>query len=314
MLPDQRLESRVAAHQQAAIVEQHHAHRAEVEPVVQLAGRAVGTFARHVLGGRVLHHHQQQGAALRIGDPAPRGSVPALMAAGVEQAALEQRAGVGERGVGEEGLARLQAAGAVFGRLQLERVAPDQPVARVAGELEIGRVHVDEPEGSILQRGGERCVPDEPEGLVHRVHRLGRRRRRGRGQQAQHRFSRIEPAPGQREGAAVGQARQRRLGGTRLTALRGLQPGHGRRAEQRFEPGQRQAHGIGHEPRRGAVGKTDQAGGVEQQHGLAEAVEQGVPGRQWQPGLGADRAPQCHGGGRLIRAGSPPSARAAARG
>ena len=69
---DQRLEGRVGAHQQAAVVEQHHADRAQVEPVVELAQRAVGALARHVLGGGVLQHAQVAAAAPSLVDSARR--------------------------------------------------------------------------------------------------------------------------------------------------------------------------------------------------------------------------------------------------
>ena len=87
------------------------------------------------------------------------------------------------------------------------------------------------------------------------------------------------------------------LGGARLAALCGLQPFGGCGADQRAERRHALPHGGGQRYLCGAVGERDDALGVEQQHRLGERVEQGHPGRQRQPGLGANRAPYCHGAG-----------------
>ena len=79
------VERRVAADQQAAVVEQDHADRAEIEPVVELAHRAVGTLPGGVLAGRVLQDGEELRTAIGARHDMACSAEPALLAVAVQQ-------------------------------------------------------------------------------------------------------------------------------------------------------------------------------------------------------------------------------------
>ena len=169
---DQRVEGTVGAHEQAAVVEQHHADRTQVEPVVELARRAVGALARHVLGGAVLHRQQVQRAPLVVEQRAARLAQPALAAAGVDQAPLEQGRHVAAVEVLAQALADLTLLGAVLLGLQVDRVDADQLVARRSRDIGERRVGVEQTEIGSPQRCREARRPDQcepPSGPVRAV-------------------------------------------------------------------------------------------------------------------------------------------------
>ncbi len=162
------VERRVGADQQAAVVEQDHADRAEVEPVVELAHRAVGALARGVLAGRVLEHGEVERRAALARQDAARGAVPALEAARVDQPALAQRRRVGAAVRRHQHPALLEVGGAVLLVLQLDRVAADEGGAIEAGELDEGVVDVDDQEVGVLQRRRKRRLPEDLQRLANR--------------------------------------------------------------------------------------------------------------------------------------------------
>ena len=163
----QLVEGRVGSHQQATVVEQHHADRAQVEPVVELAHRAVGTLARGVLGGGVLEHRQVERLARLVGEHLTRGTKPALHAGRVEQPALGAVSRLDSIAGGNQALAVLDRRLSVLLGQQLDEVTPDQRLARHADEGSEGRVDVDEAERPVLQRCRKGRMPEQPQHLVH---------------------------------------------------------------------------------------------------------------------------------------------------
>ncbi len=171
------VEGRVGADQQAALVEQHHADRAQVEPVVELAHRAVGTIARHVLGRRVLQHGQIERRAVRADQHVAGGAKPALEARRVEQAALGTVGHLDAR-AGVDALAVLDRRQPVFLGQEVGEVAADDGFAGQPDEGGEGGIDIDEEEGLVLQRSRKGRVPEQPENLVHGG-RAGRGRMQG---------------------------------------------------------------------------------------------------------------------------------------
>ena len=296
----QRLERRVGAHQQAGLVEQHHAHRAQHEPVVELERRAVGPLARNVLGGAVLHHHQIDGAACCVGQQVAGRAKPAFTPLHVEQAALQQGRHVGTQKVFLQALAQGAVAGPVFFGLQLDRVAAHQAFTAVAGEIEVGLVDVDESKIGILQGAGKRRLPVD----VQRLARCGGQRRRlaGRcrnqravgcrrgGLNAQRKMQGVEPLPGHLRAAPVAQVRSRCHASRRATEQGLLQPLHRGRAQRVGQVGHRHARLAAQQPQRRGVGKADAAAPVEQQHRVGQAVEQRTQRRVHRPRALQDHA------------------------
>ena len=231
----------------------------------------------------VLHHHQQQRAALRVGARVRRA---ARYQRSRPPASSRRRSNsgpvVGQRRAGAQALARLQRCWRGLPRAAAR--AGRRPISRSRAKpvnSTIGRVDVDEPEVGVLQRGRETARP-RPAGRPRRTPHAARLPTAGadaaRRQQAQHRCSRIEPAPGQRAAArrraGAPAAARRHAASPRCARLQpGARPARRAAASSRR---QRQAHGSRAASRVAALlAKLTCAGGVEQQHGLAEAVEQG---------------------------------------
>ena len=162
------VERGVGADEQAAVVEQHHADRAEVEPVVELAHRTVGALARGVLAGRVLQQGEIERLPILAFEDAARGPVPADHALGVDEPALAEGRHFGAAQRCLQDLATLAVGAAVLVGLQLDRVAADQRLASAAGEIEKGLVDVDETELLVLQRHREGRVPEDLQRLLDR--------------------------------------------------------------------------------------------------------------------------------------------------
>ena len=252
-----------------------------------------------MLGGRVLQHRQVDRLARRADEQAARHPVAAFAPARIEQPPFCQRQLVAAPGVGpQHGTLRLDA-GPVFLGPQLLGVASDELLAREAGEVEEGRVRVDDAELQVLQQGRERRLPEDGDGLAHAGG--GRRRRRGRHgagrwaqrtawriacarRQVQGAMFRVEPAPRDRQHAAVREPHRRRRRGSGQADAGTLQPADRGRAERAFQLIERHARFARQPAQRGGVRQHHAAGRIEHHHGVREQVEELAPAGRIAPG------------------------------
>ena len=175
---NERFEHPVDLQQSAPIVVQHHALRAQVEPVRDFTFRTLRAHALGLLQAAVLQHRDPEQPPLQIGHRAARCAEPAFVAMGVEQPLGLGHRRRRRRWRRAEAGAQQQAGHPVPRRLQLQRVAADQLVARLAGEPKVGRVDVDQPKGAVLQGDGDQRFPDQPHRRGHPLRqglRVGRR-------------------------------------------------------------------------------------------------------------------------------------------
>ena len=91
-----------------------------------------------------------------------------MHAGGIEEAAFAQRRRVGAAARRLQDLASLAVGGLVFRRLQLDRVAAEQRLAREAAEREEGVVDVDEAELLVLQGRRKRRLPEDLQRFLDR--------------------------------------------------------------------------------------------------------------------------------------------------
>ena len=168
------VERRIRAHQQAAVVEEDHAHRAQVEPVIELAHGAVGALARGMLGGRVLQHVEVERSAVVVGEHTARDAVPALEAARVDDPHFAQLRLVTLPTRRHPLCAALPARRAIVGHLKLDRIAADKRRTPEAAERDEGVVDVDDEEVGVLQHRRKGRLPEDLQGLLDRRRQSGR--------------------------------------------------------------------------------------------------------------------------------------------
>ena len=151
--PGQCRKRAVAAHHLAAAVVHQHAHRAEIEPLVELMARLRGGVAGLLLQGDVLHQGQQQRRTVISADPARRKAEVAQPAQGVDHAPLHllgRLAAIGQRG--QPVLARAVHVGMVGGVHILQRVVAQHLVGAAAHGIEVGPVGCHHGELAVLHR------------------------------------------------------------------------------------------------------------------------------------------------------------------
>jgi len=301
---DQHLEGRVGAHDQPRVVEDQHAHRAEVEPLRQLVERALGLCPRHVLGGGVLHQLEQQTPAAGL-HRVQRGAAPAPGAVGMQQPALEQGGHAARARAVAEGAACGHEQVLLVGRRQLGHVVAQQRDARPAAEGDEGVVGVDDAVRLVVQQGRKRRCPQHAQqfGLRAVGHGPGaslgdaRGQRRGQHLQAQHAQRAAAPLHGAQRAGLAGL--EQRLGACAALARK---PAHQLAAQRR----QRGVGGLAGHQRQQQPG-SGIGTGQQRPRGRGPCVEPQQRVGQFVQQLGRDEI----GGGQPGRAHARPVTRAA---
>ena len=296
---DEGIECIVRAQQQPGSVEQHHAHRAEPEPVVDLAQRPLRAFARHVLGGRILQHREIAQLTARPDERAARHAKAQLAAFRVEHAALGQHRLQAVAAAGPQPLAPRKHLGVLPRREERQRIAPDQARAWVTGERDERVVRVDDVKPLVLQQRRERRLPEHLQCFAQALGTEHSRPGRSTGRQpaieaalrcshrgrreAQRRMTAIEWAPCDLGRAPVVQPRERRRRRIAIPRAGGnafageYEPPHRCFAERRHELGDGQARHCRQQPQARRVDESDAAVRIERQHGVGQQVEKLAP-------------------------------------
>ena len=237
--------------------------------------------ARQVLARRVVQHGEPEVVFARPGKVLQALREPAQLAGGIDEPARQrQRVAHGQDPAGA-------AAGAIFCRLELDRVAPDHLGTSEARGCQIRVVHVEQLEVGVLQRGRERCRPEAGDHLARarrcRHHRpLGAWPRRRGGQRPRGRVLRLDmnaqgmafverphrqpqhPAVGERHGGLAALAHIQRV----------LQTLHAGIAEEAAPLRDALPRLAGQQPQRRLVAVAQQAARIEPDQCIRRVIEQ----------------------------------------